>query len=216
MDTLQTSLSQTLSRQWWLVLLRGLAAITFGILAWTQPYISTMALVLLIGAYMLVDGAFGTWAAISSRKTYDDWPLLLLWGLVGIVGGVLTFFVPQLTALAIMFYIAIWAVATGVLQIVAAIRLRKEIKNEWILALGGVLSIAFGVILMAQPLAGALILLWLIAAFAVVHGVLLVLFSFRLRRLGKSLAGSPPARPRVTHTGPGMQHDPLSPLSGHS
>lgn len=209
MDTLTNSLAQTLSRHWWLVLLRGLAAITFGILAWTQPYISTMALVMLIGVYLLVDGVFGTWAAVSSRKTYDDWPLLLLWGLVGVIAGTLTFFVPQLTALAIMFYIAIWAIATGVLQIVAAIRLRKEIQNEWMLVLGGVLSIAFGVILMAQPLAGAIILLWLIAGFALVHGVLLVIVSFRLRRLGNQLAGSPPARPRATGT------DTLSPASGH-
>lgn len=212
MDTLTNSLAQTLSRHWWLVLLRGLAAITFGILAWTQPYISTMALVMLIGVYLLVDGVFGTWAAISSRKTYDDWPLLLLWGLVGVIAGTLTFFVPQLTALAIMFYIAIWAIATGVLQIVAAIRLRKEIQNEWMLVLGGVLSIAFGVVLMAQPLAGAIILLWLIAAFALVHGVLLVILSFRLRRLGNQLAGSPPARPRATSTG---GTDTLTPASGH-
>jgi uncharacterized membrane protein HdeD (DUF308 family) len=209
MDTLTISLAQTLSRHWWLVLLRGLAAITFGILAWTQPAISTMALVLLIGAYMLVDGVLGTWAAISSRKEYDDWPLLLVWGLIGIVAGGLTFFVPALTALAIMFYIAIWAIASGVLQIVAAIRLRKEIQGEWMLVLGGLASVAFGVILMAQPLAGALVLLWLIAGFAVVYGVLQVMFSFRLRRLGKQVAGSPPARPRATHTG--THPDTLSP-----
>jgi uncharacterized membrane protein HdeD (DUF308 family) len=214
MDTLTTSLAHTLSRQWWLVLLRGLAAITFGILALTQPYISMAALVMLIGAYMLVDGVLATWAAISSRKTYDDWPLLLLWGLVGIVAGVLTFFVPQLTALAIMFYIAIWAIATGVLQIIAAIRLRKEIQGEWMLVLGGLASVVFGVILMAQPLAGALVLLWLIAAFALVYGVLQVVFSLRLRRHGKQLVGSPPARPRATHGG--MQHDPLTPASGHT
>jgi uncharacterized membrane protein HdeD (DUF308 family) len=212
MDTpLTTTLAQTLSRNWWLVLLRGLAAITFGILAWTQPAISTMALVLLIGAYMLVDGVLGTWAAISARKDYDDWWLLLIWGLIGIVAGGLTFFVPQLTALAIMFYIAIWAIASGVLTIVAAIHLRKEIQGEWMLVLGGLASVAFGVVLMAQPLAGALVLLWLIATFALVYGVLLVLFSFRLRRLGKQLAGSPPARPRATHTG-----GTLSPASGHS
>jgi uncharacterized membrane protein HdeD (DUF308 family) len=171
MDPLTISLARTLSRNWWLVLLRGVAAITFGILAWTQPAISTLALVLLIGAYLLVDGAIGTWAAVSSRKYYDDWPLLLLWGLVGIIAGALTFFVPQLTALAIMFYLAIWAIATGALQIVAAIRLRKEIENEWMLALGGALSIVFGVVLMAQPLAGALVLLWLFASFALIYGV---------------------------------------------
>lgn len=210
MDTLTISLAQTLSRNWWLVLLRGLAAITFGVLAWTQPAISAMALVMLIGAYLLVDGVLGTWAAIVSRKTYDDWGLLLLWGLIGIVVGGLTFFVPQLTALAIMFYIAIWAIASGVLQIIAAIRLRKEIQGEWMLVLGGLASVAFGVILMAQPLAGALVLLWLIASFALIYGVLMVLFSLRLRRLGNQVAGSP----RATATG--TRPDTLSPASGHS
>jgi uncharacterized membrane protein HdeD (DUF308 family) len=198
MDPMKISLAHTLSRQWWLVLLRGVVAITFGIVAFAQPAMSTMALVLLVGAFMLADGVLGTWAAISSRKYYDDWWLLLLWGMTGIVAGGLTFFVPQITALVIMFYIAVWAIATGVLQIVAAIRLRKEIKGEWLLVMGGLASVAFGVILLAQPAAGALILLWLIASFALVFGVMLVAFSFRLRKFGKQYAGSPPVRPRTT------------------
>jgi uncharacterized membrane protein HdeD (DUF308 family) len=217
MDTTTISLAHTLSRHWWLVLLRGLVAIAFGVLALAQPGISTLALVLLIGAYMLADGVLGTWAAIASRKTYDDWWLLLLWGLTGIVAGGLTFFVPEITALVIMFYIAVWAIANGVLQIVAAVRLRKEIKGEWMLVLGGLASVAFGVIVLMQPAAGALVLLWLIASFALVFGVLLVALAFRLRKFGKEFAGSPPVRPRMTGTGTGTGTpvDPFTPASGH-
>jgi uncharacterized membrane protein HdeD (DUF308 family) len=212
MDTLTISLAHTLSRHWWLVLLRGLVYIAFGVVALVQPEISTMALVLLIGAFMFADGVLGTWAAISSRKHYEDWWLLLLWGLTGIVAGGLTFFVPEITALVIMFYIAVWAIANGVLEIVAAIRLRKEIKGEWMLVLGGLASIAFGVIVLAQPAAGALILLWLIASFALVFGALLMALAFRLRKFGKQFAGTPPARHT---TGTGTRVDTLTPASGH-
>jgi uncharacterized membrane protein HdeD (DUF308 family) len=211
MDTPTLSMAHTLSRHWWVVLLRGVVAITFGIAALVQPAISTLALVLLIGAFMLADGVLGTWAAISSRKYYDDWWILLLWGLTGIVAGALTFFVPQITALVLMFYIAAWAIAKGVLEIVAAIRLRKEIKGEWMLVLGGLASVAFGVILLAQPAAGALILLWLIASFALVFGVLHVALAFRLRKYGKQF-GTPPVRPRMTGTG--TRVDPFTPASG--
>jgi uncharacterized membrane protein HdeD (DUF308 family) len=97
---------------------------------------------------------------------------------------VLTFLAPALTALALLFYIAIWAIATGVLEIVAAIRLRKEIENEWMLIVAGLASVVFGVLLMAQPAAGALALLWLIASYAIFFGVLLVILAFKVRAFG--------------------------------
>jgi len=174
-----------LSRNWWVLLLRGLVAIAFGVLVWFQPGISLAALVLLFGAYSAADGILGVWTAIAERKEREHWGLLLIWGLLGIGIGILTFLVPGITALALLFYIAIWAVATGVLEIVAAIRLRKEIEGEWLLILGGLVSVVFGVILMAQPLAGALAVLWLIAIYAVIFGVLLVILAFRVRNFGK-------------------------------
>ena len=143
---------------------------------------------LLFGAYALADGVLGVWTAVAGRKEHEDWWVLLLWGLVGVGAGFLTFLVPGVTALALLFYIAIWAIALGVLEIVTAIRLRKEIEGEWLLVLGGLASVVFGVLLMARPVAGALAVLWLIAAYAVVFGVILVILAFKARTFGKQLA----------------------------
>lgn len=181
MNGVEKKLSTILSRNWWVFLLRGLIAIAIGVLAWLLPGISLAVLVLFFGAYVLVDGILGVWTAISGRKEHEDWWVLLLWGLVGIGVGILTFLAPGITALALLFYIAIWAIATGVLEIVAAIRLRREIKGEWLLILGGLASVVFGVLLMAHPVAGALALLWLIATFAVIFGVILVILAFKAR-----------------------------------
>src|SRR5262245_25815985 len=110
MNGLEKHLASALSRNWWLLLLRGLAAIAFGVLTWFQPKISLAALVLLFGAYSMVDGVFGVWGAIAGRKENEDWWVLLLSGLLGIGVGILTFVAPGITALALLFYIAIWAI----------------------------------------------------------------------------------------------------------
>jgi uncharacterized membrane protein HdeD (DUF308 family) len=188
MELVKDRLAAILSRNWWVLLLRGIVAIVFGVLAWLQPGISLAALVLLFGAYSMADGILGAWTAVAGRKEHEHWWVLLLEGLVGIGVGVLTLFAPGVTALALLFYIAIWAIATGVLEIVAAIRLRKEIEGEWLLVLGGLASVAFGVLLMARPGAGALAVLWIIAAYAVVFGVILVVLAFKARSFGRALA----------------------------
>jgi len=186
MNVLERHLATILARDWWMLLLRGLIAIAFGLLLWVQPAISLAALVLFFGGYVLADGILGVWSAIAGRKDHEDWWVLLLWGLTGIGVGILTFMAPGVTALALLFYIAVWAIATGVLQIAAAIRLRKMIRGEWWLILGGLASVIFGVLLMARPGAGALAVLWLIAAYAVVFGVFLVLLAFKVRGFGKA------------------------------
>lgn len=183
MNTVIGHLSVTLSRAWWLLLLRGIAAVAFGVIAWVEPGISLASLVLVFGAYCLADGILGVWTAASGSKDHDYWWLLLLEGLLGIAIGVLTFFAPGVTALALLFYIAIWAIATGVLEIAAAIRLRREISNEWLLLLSGFASVAFGVLLAAQPNAGALAVLWLIGSYAILFGALLLMLAFRTRKL---------------------------------
>ena len=178
-----------LSHHRW-VLLRGLIAILFGVLAWFLPGIPLVALMMVFGAHTLIDGVLGIWTAVAGRKEHEHRWVLLFRGLVGVGVGILTLVVPGVTALALLFYIAIWAVATGVLQIVTAIRLRKEITGEWLLVLGGLVSVVFGVLLMAQPAAGALAVLWLIGLYAVLFGVLLVILAFKARRFGKQLAGA--------------------------
>jgi uncharacterized membrane protein HdeD (DUF308 family) len=181
MQAIKGHLASILSRRWWLLLLRGLIAIAFGVVSWVQPGISLASLVLLFGAYSLADGVLNVWTALEGRREHEHWWVLFLEGLLGIGVGVLTFLAPALTALALLFYIAIWAIATGVLEIVAAIRLRKEIENEWMLIIAGLASVVFGALLMAQPAAGALALLWLIASYAIFFGVLLVILAFKVR-----------------------------------
>ncbi len=124
---------------------------------------------------------FTVWTAVSSSKDHEYWWLLLLEGLLGIGIGVLTLFAPAVTALALLFYIALWAIATGVLEIAAAIRLRKEIQGEWLLLLAGLASVVFGVLLIWQPGAGALTVLWLIGSYAIVFGVLLLILALKIR-----------------------------------
>jgi uncharacterized membrane protein HdeD (DUF308 family) len=189
MQAIQGHLASILSRRWWMLLLRGLVAIAFGIVCWVEPGISLASLVLLFGAYSLVDGVLNAWAALEGRAHHEHWWVLFLEGLLGIGIGVLTFIAPAITALALLFYIAIWAIATGVLEIVAAIRLRKEIQNEWLLILAGLASVVFGTLLMAQPAAGALALLWLIAAYAIFFGVLLVVLAFKVRGFVAKVGG---------------------------
>jgi len=184
MDIIEKRLATILSRHWWALLLRGLIAILLGILIWLQPGLSLVALVLLFGAYALADGILGIWTGVAGRKEHEHWWVLFLWGIIGAGVGILTFLVPGVTALALLFYIAIWAIATGVLQIIAAIRLRREMRGEWLLIVGGLASVAFGVLLMAHPAVGALALLWLIATYAIVFGVLLVFLAFRVRGFG--------------------------------
>jgi uncharacterized membrane protein HdeD (DUF308 family) len=188
MNNIEKQLSNILSRNWWMLLLRGIAAIVFGGLSWLLPGISLAALVLLFGAFALVDGILGVWLAIDGRKEYEDWWVLLMWGFVGIGAGILTFMSPGITGLALLFFIAAWAIASGVLEIVAAIRLRREIKGEWLLILGGLVSVVFGVLLMSQPGAGALALMWLTGTYAVIFGILLVILAFKTRGFIKELA----------------------------
>jgi uncharacterized membrane protein HdeD (DUF308 family) len=175
---------QTLSRNWWAVALRGVAAILFGLAAFVWPQITVYALVLLFGAYCLVDGAFTLAAAFSRSAGSTGRGWLVVRGLAGIAVGVLTFVWPGITALALLWVIAAWAVVTGVLEIVTAIRLRRELRNEWLLVLSGALTVVFGVLLVVWPASGVLALITLIGSFALVFGVLLVALAVRLHRHG--------------------------------
>jgi uncharacterized membrane protein HdeD (DUF308 family) len=170
-----------LAKNWWLLLLRGIAAIIFGLLAFAWPGLTLLTLILFYGAFALVDGVLAIIAAITSGAPAPRWWLAIV-GLLGIAAGLLTFLMPGLTALVLLFFIAGWAIATGVFQIIGAIKLRKEIDNEWLLILGGIISVLFGVSMMLAPGAGALALVWVIGAYSIVMGVLFVALAFRLRK----------------------------------
>lgn len=191
MDTIERPIMHALSKRWSLLLLRGLAAIAFGLLAWARPAASLAALVFLFGIFAIVDGIL----EISTALDRDEgrW-IPVLAGVISILVGVLTFMAPQVTAIVLLFYIAVWAMVRGVLDIVLAVRLRREIQGEWRLVLAGVASITFGALLLARPGAGALTIVWLIGAYAIVAGVLLTMFAFKVRSLGsRSAPPRPPA-----------------------
>ncbi len=171
------------TRNWWMFALRGLIAVIFGILALIWPGQTLLALVLLFGAYALVDGIFAVVAGIAFHRYFERWWAVLLEGLAGIIFGVLTFLWPNITALVFLYLIAAWALVTGVLEIVAAIQLRRVITGEWRLVLSGILSILLGVALFVFPGAGAVSLVWLIGIYAIVFGISLIALAFRLRSL---------------------------------
>jgi uncharacterized membrane protein HdeD (DUF308 family) len=170
-----------LPRHWWVVALRGLAAIIFGILAFIWPGLTLQVLILFFGAYAIVDGALALYSAIRSGGQNVWAPLAE--GLLGIAAGLIAFFWPGITALALLFVIAAWAILTGVLEVFTAIRLRRLIKNEWGLIGSGVLSVVFGILLLAQPAAGAIALVWLIGLYAIIFGVAMLVFAWRLHGL---------------------------------
>jgi uncharacterized membrane protein HdeD (DUF308 family) len=172
-----------LARYWWVPVLRGVFAVLFGLAAFFWPGLTAVVLVSLFGAYALIDGIFAVIAGIRSYGDRERWWATLLEGLAGIVIGVLTFLSPGTTALALLYFIAAWAILTGVFEIFAAIRLRKEIEGEWMLLLAGVASVLFGILLIVQPGSGALAVIWLIGSYALVFGVLLIILGFRMRRL---------------------------------
>jgi uncharacterized membrane protein HdeD (DUF308 family) len=178
---LGSAMVHALAKNWWMLLLRGIAAIIFGGLALAWPGMTLLTLVLFYGAYALIDGVLAIVAAITGGALLPRWWLAIV-GLLGIGAGLLTFLMPGLTAIVLLYFIAGWAIATGVFQILGAIKLRKEIDNEWLLILSGIISVLFGVAMMAAPGAGALALITVIGIYAGIIGVLLVALSLRLKK----------------------------------
>ncbi|ACB79377.1 conserved hypothetical protein [Methylorubrum populi BJ001] len=174
------AMSAVLARNWWLVALRGLLAILFGVIAFVAPGAFVLSLVLFFAAYMLVDGIFGIVAAVRAAQRHDRWGFLLLEGLLDIVVGVAAFLVPAAAVWAFVLLVAAWALVSGGLMIAAAFRLHLH-YGRWWLGLGGVVSVLFGIALLINPGMSALVLTWWLGAYAVVFGVLLLILGFRLR-----------------------------------
>jgi uncharacterized membrane protein HdeD (DUF308 family) len=185
-----------LGKNWWALLIRGILAIAFGMLAIVWPGETLLILITLFGAYAFIDGIFSIVAAVRAAERHIHWIALLLEGILGLIVGVVAFFHPGLTALAFLYFIAGWAIITGVLELFAALRLRKELGGEVLLILGGLASLIFGVLLAIFPGSGVLTVVWIIGIYAIVFGVLLVGLSFRLKSWHESggVSGAQPAQ----------------------
>jgi len=172
------SILDVFTKNWWVLLIRGILAVLFAIMAFTLPGLALVTLVLLYGVYALADGLTALFVGVSARAWW-----LVLAGVLGIIVGICTFIFPGITAVALLYLIAAWAIVRGIFEIMTAIQLRKEISNEWLLMIAGLLSIIFGVALAANPAAGALAVIWIIGAYAFMFGLMMIVLAFRLHGL---------------------------------
>jgi uncharacterized membrane protein HdeD (DUF308 family) len=172
------NLRQALASHWWVFVLRGLVAVIFGLIAWTRPGLTLASLVLLFGAYAIIDGIVGLVVGVKGRMGS-----LVLASILSAIAGVITFAWPGLTAFVLLYLIAFWAIVRGIGEISSAVALRKVIENEWLLGLAGLASVLFGLLLILRPGAGALSVIWLIGTFAVAIGILLVGVGLRVKKL---------------------------------
>ncbi len=192
MNTSECTLVRDFGRNWIWMFLRGVLAVAFGVLAFFFPLAAGLTLTLLWGAYAMAEGVVALVTALRVRKRGRPiWPMVLM-GVLGVVAGVMTFVAPRMTMLALLLLVAAWAVVIGGLMIVTAIRLRDEIEGEWFLGLAGLLSVLFGIAMCAFPVSGVVAVTWMIAGHAIAFGVLIMLFSFKIRKLGQA-SGMPVA-----------------------
>ena len=179
-----------LTRNWWLVVVRGVLAALFGVVALFWPGLTWLVLVLMFGVYAIVDGAFDMLSGVVRSRYSSRWWVFLLEGIVSVAAGVIALMRPGWAALALVIVIAVWAILTGILEIAAAIRLRREITNEWLLGFSGFMSILLGILLFFQPTTGGLVVILMIGAYALIFGMLLVALGFRLRKMDVRPAGT--------------------------
>jgi uncharacterized membrane protein HdeD (DUF308 family) len=183
-----------LARNWWSLVLRGIAAILLAIVTLLWPGITLTALIFLFGAYAFVDGVLALVGAVRAAGAKERWGSLLIEGLAGIAAGVITVIWPGITALALVLIIAAWAIVTGIVELVAAVRLRRYVQHEWLLALSGIASLVFGILMIMAPLAGALVIALFVGGYALAFGVILISLGIRMR----GLSNTPLAGPSVT------------------
>jgi uncharacterized membrane protein HdeD (DUF308 family) len=173
-----------LRRNWWAIAIRGALALIFGILVFLYPRDAVIVLVLLFGAYAAVDGVFAILSAVLAEQAHERWWPFVVEGIVGLTIGALTFYHPGMTALALYVLIALWAMATGLVEIFAAVRVRASIANELMLLIGGIASVLFGLLMLVFPSVGALAVIWLIGFYAILFGALMIAFALRVRAHG--------------------------------
>ena len=178
---------QAIRRNWWVLAVRGVLAIIFGLIVLLVPRIALLALVYVFAAYALLDGIVAVYTAIQERGSLSRWGWILFEGILSIIAGIVAFFYPGLTALVLLYIVAFWAIVTGIMEIVAAFALRGFATREWALALAGILSVLFGIILFVFPGAGLLSILWLVGIYSIVFGILFIVRAFQLRSWASSV-----------------------------
>lgn len=191
--------TQSSSQSWWILIIRGVAAILFGVVAFIWPGLTGLVLVVAFGAYAVVDGVFAVVTGISRLGHSSRGWAFLVEGLLGIGVGATALLLPNVLAVALIYLIAAWAVITGIFEIVSAVQLRKEITNEWALGVGGLLSILFGLLVMFQTATGGLALVWILGGYAIAFGILLIVVGIRLR--GVRNIGAADTRPARSVSG---------------
>lgn len=174
-----------LAKWWWTLVVRGVIAIVFGLLAFMTPTFGIAMLVALFAVWALVDGVASLLAGIRTRGQDRSWWIEILEGVVSIAAGVVALLLPGFAAEVLVLLVALWAIVTGVIEIGLAIRLRRVLEGEVWLALAGVASILFGGLILLFPAAGALSLVWLIGSFAIAFGAFLVMLGWRLRNVDR-------------------------------
>ena len=187
---LQNIGAQVVSRNWWMLALRGVFAILFGLVALLLPRIALLAFIYVFAAYAIIDGIVAVFVSIRERGSLNRWGWVLAEGILSVVAGIVAVVYPGLTALVLLYLVAAWAVLTGVTEIVAAFRLREQISREWALGLAGLLSIVFGIILFIRPGAGLLAILWLVGIYAIIFGILFIVRAFQMRSWASSVTTS--------------------------
>ncbi|HTK08166.1 MAG TPA: HdeD family acid-resistance protein [Ktedonobacteraceae bacterium] len=189
---IQAAHPQVALRNWWMLALRGVLAIIFGLIVLFYPGIALLALIIVFAIYAIIDGIVAIVVAIRERESLSRWGWILAEGVLSIIAGILAFVYPGITALILLYIVAAWAILTGIMEIAAAIILREYISREWLLALAGILSIVFGILLFIRPGAGLLSLLWLLGIYSIIFGVVFLIHAFQLRAWASS------ARARLT------------------
>jgi len=175
-------LGEHIGKEWGWIALRGVAALIFGVLALIWPLLTIVLLAVMWGAFMFADGVFSLMASWDLHKKGVRWWPYLLYGLLGLATGVLTLLWPGITAFILLYIIAFWALIGGIAQITAAIRLRKEIVDEWALILTGVISVLFGLLVLFRPLPGVVAIAWMVGIYAIISGVLSLMLAIKVRR----------------------------------
>jgi uncharacterized membrane protein HdeD (DUF308 family) len=179
-------MAKHLAHKWWSVALRGAIAVMFGLIALGSPGITIAVIMILFGAYAAGDGALALYSAWRAHDLRVRWWGLLFEGMAGIALGMIAMFWPATTATAFVYLVSAWAMLTGLFEIGTAIALRRELEGEWALATGGAASLALGLFLAARPAAGAIGIVWLLGAYSIVFGILVLTLAFRLRRWGRT------------------------------